>query len=80
MDGARSEHVGRFQGRSRRWNQQSTGPNQPDEQLDQGRQLSYRTPAGRVAAVDTHTWQVVANLDVGPRPRRLGLQPDEAYL
>jgi YVTN family beta-propeller protein len=36
--------------------------------------------AGRVATVDTRAWKVVANLDVGPRPSRVKLQPDDRYL
>ncbi|HXO21471.1 MAG TPA: YncE family protein [Thermoanaerobaculia bacterium] len=36
--------------------------------------------AGQVAVADTASWQVVANLDAGPRPGRLGLQPDGGYL
>jgi YVTN family beta-propeller protein len=35
---------------------------------------------GQVAVVDTSTWKVTANLDAGPRPGRLRLQPDEKYL
>ncbi|WP_089937944.1 YncE family protein [Candidatus Entotheonella palauensis] len=36
--------------------------------------------AHRVAAIDTISWRVVTNLEVGPRPTRLALQPDNAYL
>ncbi len=35
---------------------------------------------GRVAVVETDAWKVVTELDAGPRPRRLGLQPDGQYL
>jgi len=34
----------------------------------------------QVAVVDTTTWKVVANVDTGPKPTRLALQPDEKYL
>jgi len=34
----------------------------------------------QVAAVDTSTWKVVANIDAGEKPRRVRLQPDERYL
>jgi len=36
--------------------------------------------AGKVAAIDAASWKVLANLDAGPRPTRVALQPDEAYL
>lgn len=34
----------------------------------------------QVAAVDTSTWKVVANIDTGVKPTRVRLQPDERYL
>ena len=34
----------------------------------------------QIAAVDTSTWKVVANLDTGKKPARVRLQPDERYL
>ena len=34
----------------------------------------------QVAAVDTSTWKVVANIDTGLKPARVRLQPDERYL
>ncbi len=34
----------------------------------------------QVAAVDTGTWKVVANIDAGVKPTRVRLQPDERYL
>src|SRR5689334_22039248 len=34
----------------------------------------------QVAAVDTGTWKVVANIDTGKKPTRVRLQPDERYL
>jgi len=34
----------------------------------------------QVAAVDTSTWKVVANIDAGLRPARVRLQPDERYV
>jgi DNA-binding beta-propeller fold protein YncE len=34
----------------------------------------------QVAAIDTSTWKVVANIDAGVKPTRVRLQPDERYL
>ncbi|HWS56290.1 MAG TPA: hypothetical protein VN228_19275, partial [Pyrinomonadaceae bacterium] len=34
----------------------------------------------QVAVVDTATWKVVTNIDAGPVPTRLRLQPDQKYL
>src|SRR6201999_165785 len=36
--------------------------------------------AGKVAAIDATAWKVITNLDAGPHPARVELQPDEAYL
>jgi YVTN family beta-propeller protein len=36
--------------------------------------------ANKVAVIDTSSWSVAANIDVGSDPARLALQPDEAYL
>ena len=36
--------------------------------------------ANQLAVIDTSTWSVAANIDVGSRPTRVALQPDEAYL
>lgn len=36
--------------------------------------------SNQVAVVETASWKVIANLEVGPQPGRLALQPDEAYL
>ena len=36
--------------------------------------------ANQVAVVDTNTWKVVANVDSGLQPTRVGLQPDARYL
>ena len=36
--------------------------------------------AGKVAAIDTASWRVIANLEVNPSPRRVDLQPDGVYL
>jgi DNA-binding beta-propeller fold protein YncE len=36
--------------------------------------------AQRLAMIDTASWEVVTNLEVGPRPSRLAMQPDGAYL
>lgn len=35
---------------------------------------------GQVAVVDTGRWQVLSNIEPGPRPVRVALQPDERYL
>jgi YVTN family beta-propeller protein len=47
---------------------------------DQGRLFVSMPDAQQVAAVDTAAWRVLTNLDVGPHPSRLALQPDEHYL
>jgi DNA-binding beta-propeller fold protein YncE len=47
---------------------------------DQDRLFVSMPDAGRVAVIETRSWTVIANLDVGPGPRRLALQPDQAYL
>jgi YVTN family beta-propeller protein len=36
--------------------------------------------SNRVAVVDTATWKVVSNIDVGTNPVRIALQPDGKYL
>ncbi|HSK63135.1 MAG TPA: cytochrome D1 domain-containing protein, partial [Pyrinomonadaceae bacterium] len=36
--------------------------------------------ANQVAVVDTNTWKIVANIDAGLKPVRMGLQPDARYL
>jgi YVTN family beta-propeller protein len=46
-----------------------------------GRRLFVSMPeANAVAVVDTASWKVIENIDVGLRPTRLALQPDEKYL
>lgn len=46
-----------------------------------GERLYVSMPeAGRLAVVDTAAWEVLANLDVGPEPRRLALSPDGRFL
>ncbi len=46
-----------------------------------GNRLFVSMPdSNRVAAVDTATWKVVGEIETGPHPRRLGLQPDGHYL
>lgn len=46
-----------------------------------GRRLYVSMPeANAVAVVDTATWKVIDNVDVGLRPVRLAMQPDEKYL
>lgn len=47
---------------------------------DQRRLFVSMPDSDQVAVVDTADWSVVRNIDVGPRPRRLRLQPDEHYL
>ena len=50
-------------------------------QTADGRRLFVSMPeANAVAVVDTASWKVIANIDVGLRPTRLALQPDEKYL
>jgi YVTN family beta-propeller protein len=34
----------------------------------------------QIAAIDTSTWKVIANIDAGLKPTRVRLQPDERYL
>jgi YVTN family beta-propeller protein len=36
--------------------------------------------SNQLAAVDTASWKVASNIDVGSHPRRIGLQPDEQYV
>jgi YVTN family beta-propeller protein len=46
-----------------------------------GRRLFVSMPASNaVAVVDTASWKVIENINVGLRPMRLVLQPDEKYL
>ncbi len=47
---------------------------------DQMRLFVSMPESDRVAVVDTASWEVVANFDVGPRPSRVALQPDGKYL
>jgi YVTN family beta-propeller protein len=47
---------------------------------DQDRLFVSMPGAGRLAVIDTRSWTVVTNIDVGREPTRLGLQPDEAYV
>jgi len=46
---------------------------------DQNRLLVSMPGANRVAAIDTRSWSVGTNVDIGPSPSRIVLQPDEAY-
>jgi YVTN family beta-propeller protein len=56
-------------------------PGEDWAQSRDGRRLYVSMPAANaVAVVDTATWKVIANVDVGLRPTRLALQPDEKYL
>jgi YVTN family beta-propeller protein len=46
-----------------------------------GERLFVSLPdSGAVAAVETRTWKVIANVKTGPHPRRLGLPPGGRYL
>ena len=46
-----------------------------------GKRLFVTMPqAGQVAIVDTDSFKVLANVDVGPNPVRIALQPDGRYL
>ncbi len=47
---------------------------------DQKRLFVSQPEANRVAVAETAAWKVVSQLDAGPRPARLALQPDGAYL
>ena len=47
---------------------------------DRGRLFVSMPESNRVAVVDTASWKKVASLDAGPRPGRVALQPDGAYL
>jgi YVTN family beta-propeller protein len=47
---------------------------------DQNRLFVSMPGANQVAVIDTRSWSVTANVDTGPAPSRVRLQPDEAYL
>jgi YVTN family beta-propeller protein len=47
---------------------------------DQGTLFVSMPELDQVAVADTDSWNVVANLDVGPRPSRVALQPDARFL
>lgn len=47
---------------------------------DQKRLFVSMPAANQVAVIDTNTWSVIANIEVGVGPARLALQPDEAFL
>jgi YVTN family beta-propeller protein len=47
---------------------------------DQNRLFVSMPEAGQVAVVDTVSWKVVSNIEAGTSPKRVALQPDEAYL
>jgi YVTN family beta-propeller protein len=47
---------------------------------DQNRLFVSVPGSNHVAVVDTIAWKVVAKVEVGPRPTRVALQPDGAYL
>jgi DNA-binding beta-propeller fold protein YncE len=46
---------------------------------DQNWLLVTMPAANRVAAVNTRLWSVAKNVDIGPSPSRVALQPDQAY-
>ena len=48
---------------------------------EDGNRLFVSMPASnKVAVVDTAEWKVAGQIETGPRPRRLGIQPDGQYL
>jgi YVTN family beta-propeller protein len=48
---------------------------------EDGEKLFVSQPdSNLVSAVDTATWKILSEIATGPRPRRLGLQPDGHYL
>ncbi|MEW6209842.1 MAG: YncE family protein [Acidobacteriota bacterium] len=47
---------------------------------DQSRLFVSMPDSNQVAVIDTVLWKVRDNLDTGPNPTRLALQPDEQYL
>lgn len=47
---------------------------------DQERLFVSMPDANQVAVIDTRSWSVAKNVDVGSGPARLALQPDEGYL
>ena len=47
---------------------------------DAARLLVSLPDSGRLAVVETADWKLATELEVGPRPGRLALQPDGAYL
>lgn len=47
---------------------------------DRRRLYVSQPAAGRIAAVDTTTWQVVGEVEITPRPTTLSLQHDQKYL
>jgi YVTN family beta-propeller protein len=47
---------------------------------DESRLLVSMPQVGQVAVVDTSSWKVLENLDVGPLPTRVALQPDGHYV
>jgi len=56
-------------------------PGEDWAQSKDGRRLYVSMPqANAVAVVDTASWKVIENINVGLRPTRLVLQPDEKYL
>jgi YVTN family beta-propeller protein len=47
---------------------------------DQEKLFVSMPASNQVAVINTKSWSVATNIDVGPAPARLALQPDEAYL
>ncbi len=48
--------------------------------FDQSRLFVSMPDSNQVAVIDPVLWKVTTNLEVGPNPTRLALQPDEQYL
>ena len=47
---------------------------------DQGTLFVAMPEVGKVAVADTAVWEVTKNLEVGPRPTRMAIQPDGRYV
>jgi YVTN family beta-propeller protein len=47
---------------------------------DQSKLFVSMPDSNRIAVIDTNTWKLVSDVEVGPNPRRLALQPDGRYL
>jgi len=47
---------------------------------DKKRLYVSMSQVNEIAVIDTVTWKVIANIDAGPLPSRIALQPDNRYL